>query len=190
MRINPTEFCESVGQAASILETTPLSANWVIPRFRRKGEPFPWIQQILDLQNGSVTNGLSSKVSCITDFSLEKWNAMSVLDIRKVLPSKPGPLKRFKAAKNRLTKFKDVLERFKQSQILEEDFRSHVLEPIWAPTELCACCKKPLHFSSEPRNLTRRCTKPCDFPVQLLDDWALRFDQFILAVDEVISKLS
>ena len=43
MRINPTEFCESVGQAAS-----------------------------LDLQNGSVTNGLSSKVSCITDFSLKK----------------------------------------------------------------------------------------------------------------------
>ena len=55
---------------------------------------------------------------------------MSALEIRKVLPSKPGPLKRFKVAKNRLTKFKNILKRFKQNQILKEDFRSHVLEPI------------------------------------------------------------
>ena len=44
---------------------------------------------------------------------------MSSVEIKNAFLSKPGPLKRLNAAKNRTTKFKDTLERFKQNQVLK-----------------------------------------------------------------------
>ena len=172
------------------MNTAPLSADWKIPRFRSKGEPLPWMKQILQLQSDASNCCLSARVSCITQVPLDRWASLSPLDIRNALSNKPGPLKRFKAARNRLLKFKDALERFKHSQILESEFRTHVLAPVWAPTEACACCKKLLNSSSEPRNITRRCPQPRDFSLLLLDAWASTYDQMLLIVDGIISKLS
>ena len=115
---------------------------------------------------------------------------MSSAEIRNALPPKPGPLKRLRAAKKRLTRFKDILERFKQNQLLENDFRTHVIEPKWASTEACACCGKLLNFSVEPRNLTRRCTRTRDFNVQLLDAWSLQYDSMIGCIDKIIATIS
>ena len=115
---------------------------------------------------------------------------MSPEEIRSALPTKPGPIKRFKAAKNRIAKFKDVLERFKQNMILENDFHTHLLEPVWAPTETCACCQKILNFSAEPRNITRRCYSTAHFPVQMLDNWSLKYDSMLRDIDGILSKLS
>ena len=114
---------------------------------------------------------------------------MSADEIRKALPTKPGPIKRFRAAEKRLTKFKDVLERYKQNLILENDFHTHLLEPIWAPVETCACCNKVLNFSAEPRNITRRCHRTTHFPVQLLDNWSLKYDAMLRDIDCILSKL-
>ena len=112
---------------------------------------------------------------------------MTAQEIRGALPPKPGPLKRFNAACKRLARFKDCRERFKQSQLLENDFRTHVLEPVWAPAEECACCKKLL--SIEPRNLTRRCPKSHDIPVQTLDFWSQKYDVMLLLLQSICSKL-
>ena len=190
IRVTTAAFCEAVGIKEKMLISTPLSEKWQIPRFRVKGAPIPWIQQIRAIKDDIANNRVSEKVFCVTLIDLERWTTMSAIDIRNALPTKPGPLKRFKAAKTLMIKFKDTLERFKQSQILEHEFRTHVLEPAWTSSEACACCKKLLNFSSEPRNITRRCPRPCDFPVQLLNTWASTYDQFILAIDGVISKLS
>ena len=65
---------------------------------------------------------------------------MSSVETQNALPSKPGPLNRFKAAENRTTKLKDTLERFKQNQLLENDFRTHIPEPYGLPL-------KPVHVS-------------------------------------------
>ena len=105
-------------------------------------------------------------------------------------PASLAPLKRFKAARNRMLKFKDTLERFKQSQILENEFRTLVLAPVWAPTEASACCKKLLSCTSEPRNITRRCPHPRDFPLLLLDAWASTYDQMLLTIDELFPSLA
>ena len=168
IRIATTAFCESVGQEQEILESTPLSQRWKFPRFRGKGLPIPWIQQIIQLQKDAVNNCIDTQVNCISHIPLEKWRALSSVEIKNALPPKLGPLKRFKAAKQRLTRFKDALERYKQSQILESDFRTHVVAPCWTSTEACASCAKLLNFSVEPRNLTRRCLRMRDFPVQVL----------------------
>ena len=119
-----------------------------------------------------------------------KDGLLSPEEIRSALPTKPGPIKRFKAAKNRIAKFKDVLERFKQNMILENDFHTHLLEPVWAPTETCACCQKILNFSAEPRNITRRCYSTTHFPVQMLDNWSLKYDSMLRDIDGILSKLS
>ena len=190
MRFTTIAFCEAVGQDLKMLENTPLSEKWQFPRFRGKGLPLPWIQQIIQLQRDIVNNCLSSQVTCISHVPLEKWCSMSSAEIRNALPPKPGPLKRFRAAKKRLTRFKDTLERFKQNQLLENDFRTHVIEPKWASTEACACCGKLLNFSVEPRNLTRRCTRTRDFNVQLLDAWSLQYDSMIGCIDKIIATIS
>ena len=114
---------------------------------------------------------------------------MSADEIRKALLTKPGPIKRFRAAEKRLTKIKDVLERYKQNLILENDFHTHLLEPIWAPVETCACCNKVLNFSAEPRNITRRCPRTTHFPVQLLDNWSLKYDAMLRDIDCILTKL-
>ena len=166
VRITTDLLCESVGRDCKllmILMNTPLSEKWQFPRFRNKDMPFPWIQQVLQIQQDVGTNSLSTQVTCVTQLPLEKWKSMSSLEIRKALPPKPGPLKRFKAARNRTAKFKDTLERYQQNQLLENDFRTHVLEPVWASFEPCASCGKLLNFLTEPRNLTRRCPSPRDF---------------------------
>ena len=190
MRINTTAFCESVGQDLKLLENTSLSEKWHFPRFRGKGLPLPWIQQIIQLQNDSGKKCPSAPVTCISHIPLEKWNSMSSAEIRNALPPKPGPLKRFRAAKKRLIRFQDTLERFKQNQLLENDVRTHIIEPKWASTEACACCGKMLNFSVEPRNLTRRCASTQDFNVQLLDSWSLQYDSMICCIDKIIATLS
>ena len=190
IRITTSAFCETVGQEQMILENTPLSQRWKFPRFRGKGLPIPWIQQVIQLQKDAVSNCISTQVNCISHIPLEKWSSLNSVEIRKALPPKPGPLKRFKAARRRLTRFKDTLERYKQSQILESDFRTHVIEPCWASTETCACCAKLLNFSVEPRNLTRRCPHARDFPVQVLDTWSLQYDSMICCIDKIIATLS
>ena len=146
-----------------MLMSNPLSETWPVPRFRMKGTPIPWIQQIRALRDDIANNRVTEQIRCVTQLSLERWTAMSPEEIRSALPTKPGPIKRFKAAQNRITKFRDVLERFKQNLILENDFHTHLLEPIWAPTETCACRKKVLNFSAEPCNITRRCHGHCSF---------------------------
>ena len=98
MRINTTVFCESVGQDLKLLENTSLSEKWQFPRFRGKGLPLPWIQQIIQLLNDSGKKCPSAPVTCISQIPLEKWNSMSSAEIRNALPPKPGPLKRFRAA--------------------------------------------------------------------------------------------
>ena len=115
---------------------------------------------------------------------------MSSDEIRSAPPTKPGPINRFRAAKNRITRFKEVLERFRHNMILENDFHTHLLEPIWAPTETCACCKKVLNFAAEPRNITRRCPSTSYFPVQMLDNWSLNYDSMLRDIDSILSKLS
>ena len=153
MRFTTFAFCESVGQDLKILENTSLSEKWQFPRFRGKGLPLPWIQQIIQLQKDVGNNCLSAPVTCISQIPLEKWNSMSSAEIRNALPPKPGPLKRFRAAHKRLTKRKDTLERFKQNQLLENDFRTHIIEPKWASTEACASCGKLLNFFSRAPKL-------------------------------------
>ena len=190
MRINTTAFCESVGQDLKLLENTSLSEKWQFPRFRGKGLPLPWIQQIIRLQKDSGNKCPCAPVTCISQIPLEKWNSMSSAEIRNVLPPKPGPLKRFRAAKKRLIRFKDTLERFKQNQLLENDVRTHIIEPKWASTEACACCGKLLNFSVEPRNLIRRCNSTQDFNVQMLDSWSLQYDSMICCIDKIIATLS
>ena len=108
-------FCEFVGHGHKLLMNTPLSEKWQIPRLLGQGVPSPWIQQILKMQQNVATNCLSTQVTCITHIPLEKWRSMSSLEMRNALPPKPGPLKRFKAARSRTTKFKDTLERYKQN---------------------------------------------------------------------------
>ena len=170
---------------------TPLSVLWPIPRFRGKRIPLAWIQQIAKLQEDIASNCVSTLVTCISHVPLEKWRSMSTVEIRNILPSKPGPLKRFRAAKNRTVKlkFEDTLERIKQHQLLENESRTHTLEPPWAMHEACACCGKLLSFSTGPRNLTRRCPRPRDFDVQLLDTWSAQYDFMICIIDEIIAKL-
>ena len=99
---------------------------------------------------------------------------MSSDEIRSALLPQPGPVKRCRAARNRTTKFKDTLDRSKQNQTLENDFRTHILEPAWASAEACICCGKLLNCSTEPRNFTRRCPLPRDFDVHLLDTWSVK----------------
>ena len=190
LRVSTAAFCEAVGMKAKILMSSPLSENWPIPRFSRKGGPIPWIQQVRLIKDDIKNNRVTEQIQCITQIALERWTAMSSDEIRSALPTKPGPIKRFRAAKNRITKFKEVLERFKQNMILENDFHTHVLEPIWAPTETCACCKKILKFSVEPRNITRRCPNTIHFPVQMLDNWSLKYDSMLRDIDSILSKLS
>ena len=190
VRITTASFCESVGQDCKLLMNTPLSEKWQIPRFRNKDVPFPWIQQILQKQQDVATNCLSTQVTCVTQLSLEKWKCLSSLEIRNALTPRPGPLKRFKAARNRTAKFKATLERYHQNQLLENDFRTHVLEPAWTSFEPCASCGKLLNFSTEPRNLTRRCPSPRDFDVQLLNTWSTQYDSMLACLDEIVAKLS
>ena len=190
VRIPTASFCESVGQDRKLLMSTPLSEKWQIPRFRNKNLPFPWIQQVLQKQQDVATNCLTTQATCVTQLPLEKWKSLSSLEIRNALPSKPGPLKRFKAARNRTAKFKDVLERYQQNQILENDLRTHVLEPVWTSFESCASCGKLLSFSTEPRNLTRRCPRPRDFDVQLLNTWSAQYDSMLSCLDAIVDKLS
>ena len=101
VRITTALFCESVGQDSKLLMNTPFSEKWQIPRFRNKDMPFPWIQQVLQKQQDVATNCLTTQVTCVTQLSLEKWKSLSSLEIRNALPPRPGPLKRFKAARNR-----------------------------------------------------------------------------------------
>ena len=190
LRITTVDFCEAVGLKVKTLMSEPLSEKWIIPRFKRKGAPIPWIQQIRAIRDDIVNNRVTEQIQCITQIALERWTAMSPEEIRSALPTKPGPIKRFKAAKSRITKFKDVLERFKQNMILENDFRTHILEPIWAPTETCACCKKVLNFSAEPRNITRRCYNTTHFPVQVLDNWSMKYDTMLRDIEDIQYKLS
>ena len=154
------------------------------------GAPIPWIQQIRPLKEHIASNRVTEKLQCVAQISLESWTAMSSEGIRSALPTKPGPVKRFRAAKNRITRFRGVLERYKQNLILENDFHRHLLEPTWAPTENCACCKKVLNFSAEPRNITRRCPRATRFPTQLLDNWSLEYDSMLRDIDCILSKLS
>ena len=98
MRLTTIAFCESVGQDLKMLENTPLSEKWQFPRFRGKGLPLPWIQQIIQLQRDIANNCLSSQVTCISHVPLEKRCSMSSAEIRNALPPKPGPFKRFRAA--------------------------------------------------------------------------------------------
>ena len=93
------------------------------------------------------------------------------------------------AAIKRVTRFKAALERFKASQILENDCRTHVLEPVWAAAERCASCNQLINYSIEPRNLTRRCPKPKDFPVQTLDSWSQKYDAMLRLLQSICSKL-
>ena len=58
-------------------------------------------------------------VTCITHFPLETWKSMTKDEIRSCLPARPGPLKRFKAARSRSCKFKAALVQFSQQQVLE-----------------------------------------------------------------------
>lgn len=129
------------------------------------------------------------KITCITQLSLEKWNSMTAQEIRSALPTRPGPLKRFRAAINRITRFQDALERFKANQTLENNCRTHILAPNWAQTERCASCNAPINFSCEPRKLTRKCTKPKDFPVQILDSWSQSYEVMLRLLQSICSKL-
>ena len=190
LRITTAAFCDAVGLKAKMLMSNPLSEKWPIPRFKKKGAPIPWILQIHALKDDVANNRVTEQIRCVRQISLERWTAMSPEEIRSALPTKPGPIKRFKAAKNRIAKFKDVLERFKQNMILENDFHTHLLEPIWAPTETCACCQKILNFSAEPRNITRRCYSTTHFLVQMLVNWSLKYDSMLRDIDGILSKLS
>ena len=190
LRITTTDFCEAVGLKTKMLMNNPLSEEWPVPRFRMKGTPIPWIRQIRALRDDIANNRVTEQIRCVTQLSLERWNAMSSEEIRSALPTKPGPITRFKAAQNRITKFNDVLERFKQNLILENDFHTHLLEPIWASTETCACCRKILNCSAEPRNITRRCHAIAHFPVQMLDNWSLKYDSMLRDIEGILSKLS
>ena len=97
--------------------TIPLCKDWPVPRLSSKFR-LPWVDQIFDLRN-DCNQGVHKNIPCITHVALEQWNSMTAQEIRGALPPKPGPLRRFNAACKRLVRFKDCLERFKQSQLLE-----------------------------------------------------------------------
>ena len=186
MRITPVQFCDTIGVSQMTLMTTPLSKQWPVPRFAAKSH-LPWVDQILDMQTDE--SDVPNQTACITQVTLEKWSSLTAQEIRSALPSRPGPLKRFNAAIKRVTRFKAALERFKASQILENDCRTHVLEPVWAAAERCASCNQLINYSTEPRNLTRRCPKPKDFPVQTLDSWSQKYDAMLRLLQSICSKL-
>ena len=90
VRITTAAFCESVGQGSKILMSIPVSGKWQIPRFRGKGEPFPWLQQFIELQGDVPTNCLSSQVTCITHVFLDKWKQNPCLRLKSKMLSFPS----------------------------------------------------------------------------------------------------
>ena len=187
LRITPADFCAAFTDKQPIFKNEMISKNWALPRLFSKSRPPPWIALVNELKANRIPPDM--KITCITQLSLEKWNSMTAQEIRSALPTRPGPLKRFRAAINRITRFQDALERFKANQTLENNCRTHILAPNWAQTERCASCNAPINFSCEPRKLTRKCTKPKDFPVQILDSWSQSYEVMLRLLQSICSKL-
>ena len=77
-----------------------------LPRFRRKKRRVTGFSNFANSKDDATTNRISDKMSCMTHVTIEKRTALPPLETRSTLPTKPGPPRRFKAAKNRTFKFK------------------------------------------------------------------------------------
>ena len=123
LRIRPADFVDAIDNKLSTLQSTPLSKTWPLIRFNNKMQLPPWMKTLQQLKNSP--NEHTFGVTCITHFPLETWKSMTKDKIRSCLPAPAGPLKMFKAAKNRCCKFKAALEQFSQQQVLENVKRTH-----------------------------------------------------------------
>ena len=103
IRIPTHTFVQAIPKAVSILQDTPLNADWALPRLLGKGPPPPWVAQILQIR--SDPDSVLDNVSCVTQLPPRRWKDMTALEIKNTLKRRPGPRKEFTAAANRLQKF-------------------------------------------------------------------------------------
>ena len=114
------------------------------------------------------------KITCTTQLPLGTWSKLYELDCHPDLD-----LDRFSKPLRRLSRFQHAVESFKQSQILENPTRTHLIEPCWANDEQCVHCRKRLHCSTVPANLSRKCPAATEIPLELLGSWHSEFDSMI-----------
>ena len=166
LRIRPADFVDAIDNEHSALQSTPLSKTWPLIRFNDKTQLPPWMKALQRFKNSSYEHTFG--VTCITHLPLETWKSMTKDKIKSCLPARPGPLKRFKAARNRLCKFEAALEQLSQQQVLENLKRMHLLAPLWRPGKPCLFSAKILNFSTRPRNVSNVCRNANDLPTDLL----------------------
>ena len=63
-----------------------------------------------------------------------------------------------------------------------------LIKPCWANDEQCVHCRKRLHFSTVPANLSRKWPAATEIPLELLDSWHSEFDSMIKVITDIISK--
>ena len=188
LRIRPADFVDAIDNKLSTLQSTPLSKTWPLIRFNNKTQLPLWMKTLQQLNNSP--NEHTFGVTCITHFPLETWKSMTKDKTRSCLPARPGPLKRFKAARNRFCKFKAALVQFSQQQVLETVKRTHLLAPSWRPDEPYHFCVKMMNVSTRPRNITSACPSAHDLPTDLLTCWTEQFSTMIADIDCIIFTLS
>ena len=186
LRITPADFCAAFTDKQPIFRNEMISKNWALPRLYAKGKPPPWIAMVNDLKADRIP--LDIKVKCITQLPLDTWSKLTPDEMRARLPPRPGPRSLFKAALRRLSRFQHAVESFKQSQILENPSRTHLIKPCWANDEQCVHCRKRLHFSIVPSNLSRKCPAASEISLDVLDAWHSEFDSMIKVITDIISK--
>ena len=187
IRIPTHTFVQAIPKAVSILQDTPLSADWALPRLLGKGPPPPWVAQILQIR--SDPDSVLDNISCVTQLPLRRWKDMTALEIKNTLKGRPGPRKKFTAAANRLQKFQLVLENYHQKQLLGEANRTHVVAPSWTSQEQCHFCGRLLHFSVEPRTLMRSCNSSSDLPDDTFRSWNQQYNDLRSNVASILLKL-
>ena len=84
----------------------------------------------------------------------KKWCSMTAQELRGAIAPKPDPLnlslKRLHSVGKDSPGLKTALKH--ANTVIENDFHTPVLEPLWALAEESACCKGRLDHSSEPTN--------------------------------------
>ena len=169
IRIPTPSFIDAIAKMKPFLHSTELSSKWTVPKFANKRSPPGWITLIYDLRRAPSEQ--QQVVSCISCLPLENWGQLNAEQIRALLPGRPGPKKRFKAALGRFSKFRAALEYAHQMQLLGNTQRPHVIQPTWNANEQCYFCCKLLQFSVEPRTLMRTCPRATDLADSTYREW-------------------
>ena len=162
--------------------TIPLSKDWPVPTLSSKFR-LPWVDQIFDLRN-NCNEGFHRNIPCITHVTLEKWNSMTAQDIRGALHLS---LNRLSAS---MPLAKD-LPGLKTPSFLKMTSAHMCLNlcGLLLKNVLAARNFSITRLNLGPRNLTRRCPKSHDIPVQILDLWSQKYDAMLLLLRSICSKL-